>query len=1146
MKHRTSGLILLPLFFLLASAAAFAQANSNVTGIVTDQTGAMVPGAKIVLTDPATGVAHSTVSDATGLFNIPGLNPAIYDLKVSATGFETYAKLGIVVNVSATVRSDVKLSVGSETQTVSVKADALTAQTDSNELSTLISGQQISELATENRNLMSLAALGLGVSSNMPDSNPPVSLTASSAISVDGLRTDHNLYLIDGGESDDRGGGGSMQIMPSQDAIAEFQVLSSNYTPDYGITSGATISMSIKSGTQQFHGELFEENRNTDYDANAYFNKLSTPVTPRTPTHYNIFGGNIGGPVEIPHLYNSDRKKTFLFWSEEWRKIATSAGVDNSPTLDNADFPTEGKNLTYVPPLFASNTQLVVPIVGDPAFNIKLSALGLTPGQPFPNNTIPYQLFDPNAVIYLNSGIVPRPNTGNDYAITTGTDTVQLRDDIVRVDQKINDKWQLMGEFIHDTATLGYPEPEIGWGTASYDTVGSILETPSASGLLKLTGAIRPNLLVEAGIFYDGNGLNYVNTSAANKPSSWTGKSFFNTGNPYYPGMAYGPPYGGGMDMGSTPWRNAGGDFEEKVDLSYTKGRHDMKFGFSYNHYIKDQEISDETEGYFNLGSLSNDSFMDLLMGLTSSYNQLQSSWIGHYINHTPSVYAMDNWHVTPRLSLQLGLRYDALPLAWERNNRTANFYPNTYLTVDAPQWNSDGSINSSSPGLQTINGQQFYMNGMAVAGQNGIPKSMVNSDYDTVQPRIGFSEDLFGTEKTVLRGGVGVFYERITGNAITDPADNPPFAFDPTVNNIYFSSPSTSWVTGETSGFPLYPANLTTMAAPYRAPGVAEFSLGVQHELSPAVVWVAQYVGNLAWHQNIQLPINDFPLNTSNAIRCDDGDPNNHYPGDTCGSSLANPAMYNTYQGYAGITAQVNNTNSNYNGFQTSLRAQNRWGLSGELDYTWSHEIDITYDELITVDNPWNLKYDKGSGALDRRQIVNANYAYKLPFFAGRQGLVHTFAGGWELAGTIIGESGLISEPYMLLNYDPVGLGGAYDDRPNASGRTHYPKKFGEWFDTTQFSAPVPSWEGGPNLGFGNSSKDSIVTPGRVNFTTSVYKSFAVGEGAHFDLRFESFNTFNHAEYNGISSTLGSGNFGQVDSTWDPRVLELGGKFVF
>jgi hypothetical protein len=1158
MRLAKNRFFLLPLLFVLACVGAFAQANSELTGIVTDQTGAVVAGAKITLTDPATGYSKTTESGPTGLYDISGLNPANYNLKVTAKGFEAYAQNGIVVNVSATFRADVKLTVGAENQTVTVEADALTVQTDSNVVSTLISSEQISEIATENRNFAALAALGLGVSSALPDSNTPTSVAASFTISVNGLRESHNIWLIDGGEADDRGGAGGMDIMPSQDAIAEFNMMTSNYPPDYGISSGATMSLSLKSGTQKFHGELWEFNRNTDYDANQYFNKLSTPFTARTPTHYNIYGGNLGGPIFIPHVYNQDHQKTFFFWNEEWRKILTGAGTNVEPTIDSADRPVAGQALQYVSPKF-STVNLIVPKVGDPAFNAKLAADGLTPGSAFPNNTIPANLFDSNAVLYLNSSILPKANTADDHNITNVSNPIQVRDDVVRVDHKVNDKWQILGHYMHDSVTQGYAQPELGWLWASYNTVTSTLSNPSNSAALKLSGTINPNLLVEASINYDGNIINITNSANANLGtlSGWSVQKFFSNGNPYLPGITgFGGPYYTAEDMGSAPWHNAAEDYEPKVDLSYTMGKHATKFGFSYNRYTKNQQLFGDAEGDFGFGQLSNDGMMDMLMGIASSYSQFQATPIRHYVNQTPSVYAMDNWHVTPRLTLQLGLRYDALPHAWERSNDVANFNPAAYLSSEVPIWNNDGSMNPNGPGFQKVNGTPFYLNGMGLAGQNGFPRGLVTNDYSTIQPRVGFSEDLFGNGKTVLRGGVGTFYERMQGNDIYNAATNPPYAFNPAATNVYLTTPSTSWVTGATAATPFFVSGLTNLAQTYKAPAVAQFSLGVQHELSPSIVWVVQYVGNLAWHQNITRNINNFPLTTDLSIRCNAGDGGNKYNGgnDVCPngsapSSLANSNIYRTFQGYGGINQEENTTNGNYNGFQTGLRVQNRWGLSGELDYTYSHEIDLTTYDLGGVSNPFNLKYDKGSGALDRRNIFSANYVYKMPFFAKSNGIIHSVAGGWEVAGTIVDENGVIPTnqgPGLSISYDPVGLDGGYTNRPDQAVKTKYTKQLKQWFDTSAFTAPVPAWLGGPNQGFGSARKDSVVGPGRVNFTSSLYKSFAFTERAHFELRFESFNTFNHSQWNSVNTSLGSSQFGQVTSAWDSRVLELGGKFVF
>ena len=523
---------LLALILASACVGAFAQANSELIGIVTDQTGAVVAGARVVLTDPATELSKTTESGSTGLYDISGLNPANYNLKVTANGFGAFVQNGIAINVSSTARVNVKLTVGAESQTITVEAGALTVQADSNVISTVISSGQITEIATENRNFAALAALGLGVSS------PSI---PSDFLSMNGLNPSHNIWLIDGGESYDRGAGGGLAIMPSQDAIAEFTVLSSNYPPDYGISSGATMSLSLKSGKKSFRGELFEFNRNTAYDANSYFNKLSTPITPRATVNYNIFGGNIGGPLFIPHIYNTSRKKTFFFWNEEWRKILNSARTNIQNTIDPADIPKAGQNLTYVPPGFALGAFLVVPNIATSTsyYQTKLQPLGLSPGRCWNGPTIfdsqgnvsgcqdpqviPASLFDKNGILYLNSPVFPRPNVaGQDKNITNPSTPLNVRDDVVRIDHKFSDKWAILGHFIHDSTTQDSAFPFLGFAGPSYNTITSVLTSPSYSAAIKLSGTISPTLLVEASFNYDGNIVHIANSPNSQRPEDWS------------------------------------------------------------------------------------------------------------------------------------------------------------------------------------------------------------------------------------------------------------------------------------------------------------------------------------------------------------------------------------------------------------------------------------------------------------------------------------------------------------------------------------------------------------------------------------------------------------------------------------------------
>jgi Carboxypeptidase regulatory-like domain len=1170
---RRHGFVLLPLFLLLACVGAFAQANSSVTGIVSDQSGALISGATIALTDVATGSAHTTVTSDTGLYTISGLNASTYNMRVTAKGFQNYSKDGIVVNISATFREDVTLAIGADTQTIVVQANALAVQADSNVVSTLINEEQITELATNGRNVVALAALGLGVSGALPDSNLPTSVGSSFAISFNGLNQAHNIWILDGGEAYDRGSGGKMSVMPSQDALGEFQVLSSNYPPDYGISSGGTVTMSIKRGSQQFHGESWEFDRNDALDAHRYFDNNHGQLTPKSELRYNVFGANLGGPLFIPHVYNESRKKTFFFYNEEWRRIVQGQSPNPINTVPEGDNPTSAADFTYVLPAFNNKAQLAlpvgqqifVPIVADPAFNSKLAADNLVPGTPFPGNRIPGNLLDPNALLFNATRNIPATGNANStFTPPTGKLPTMVREDLFRIDHSFNDKWQIFAHFMHDAVSQNYAV--VLWGSDSYPSVGSQFVNPSYSSVVKLTGTISPNMLLEAAFNYDGNKI-YIAPVAAGgasfvQPTGWTAQSYFPAANnamnriPNIALTTFGTTWGANND----PWRNGAEDYNEIASLSWTRGRHAMKFGGGYNRYTKNQINGSQTEGTYTFndgwagtapsGTLTGDSYLDFELGLATQFAQSQTDPIFHYVNNTVSAYAEDDWHLNNRLSIQYGIRYDALPHVWERTNALSNFDPAHYQTALAPEFSSNGSFAPDSPGLETVNGTAFYMNGMDIAGQDGTPRGIVRNDWKTYQPRIGFSYDPIGNNKTVVRGGFGTFYERMQGNDIYGIAGGAPFVNTPTASDVELTNTSYNWQSGGAASTPRFAQAPGSLATYYPAPAVAQYSLGVQHELAPSLILVTQYVGNTAWHQNINLPFNNFLLTTPMATR----------QASAAGTlSTVDTLNARAYPGYTAFTQTTNLLTGNYNSFQAGLRQQNRFGLSFEVDYTWSHEIDdqLGSVDLTTLSNPWNLKYDKGSGNLDRRQMLNANYTYKVPIFAHSGGLTHSLLGGWELSGVIVSESGL---PWAGLNApaggyaDTVGLGGGYTNRANFAGKVRYTKAKAtvgsntgyQWVASDGFSAPVASWLGGPDLGFGNSGRDIVVGPGRSNFTTSLYKSFAVSERARFELRADSFNTFNHTQFSAFNQNVSAANFGFTTATQDPRDFQFGGKFIF
>lgn len=599
------------------------------------------------------------------------------------------------------------------------------------------------------------------------------------------------------------------------------------------------------------------------------------------------------------------------------------------------------------------------------------------------------------------------------------------------------------------------------------------------------------------------------------------------------PEIDLGAPYSTNWSSSYFPWKNSYEGYETRDDLSWNRNKHQFKFGFSWLHDPKNQQLQANTQGtaVFNNSGFSQDSYINFLLGDAASFTQLQFLAGKHWVNNNYGFYVLDNWHVIPRLTLNLGLRFDGLPHAFERFNQFANFVAADYDTTQPYPLNPDGTLNPAS--LTQFNGQSFYLNGIREAGVGGFPRGVVQNNYHTWQPRVGFAYDLSGNGSTVLRGGFGMFFERVQGNDVYNAALNPPFAYQPQATNVYFSDPNTSALTGATTT-QTFPSTLTNISYKYPPPGTAQFSLGVQRQLAPAVVAVVQYVGSLGWTQNNDRAINTLPLNDIV-----------HRQG--VANGMLNANLYRIFPGFSGIQQEENETNFNYNSFQAGLRMENRHGLTVQFAYTYSHEIDTASNDLAGVSDPFNIGYDRGSGALDRRHIFNANYIYQLPSF-NKNAFERAALGGWEISGITAAQTG-VPQPITYNGPDTLGLGGGTTNRPNLVASVRYPKTQRAWFTTASFASPIAPWSpGGANQGFGNAGKDVVRLPGLFNTNLALFKTFAFrSEGSpSLQIRIETFNSFNHTEFNGIDAGSTDKNFGQVTSTYDPRTLQLGAKFAF
>ena len=1133
---------------VLLAPFTWGQENATITGSVLDPTGAVIPNVAITLTNVATGQVRETTSNSSGIYTFANVGVGNFNLDATAPGFEKFSRTGIVVNTAQTLKEDVNLTVGNAAQTVTVQANALQVQSETSELSTLITGKQVTQLATNGRNVTALAALGLGVSNTLPAFSGVAGLTSANGISFNGTRSTHNIYMLDGGELNDRGCGGCFSSLPSIDALAEFQTLDSNYSPDYGVGSGGTILMVIKSGTHDFHGSLYYFNRNEDYDANNYFTKMAGQ--PRPEFRLNEPGGNIGGPLFIPHIYNNSRRRTFFFVNEEWRRLIQGSSPNTVNTIAANNFPTAGAALAYTVP--SGGATPIVPATTDPNKLLLYATDGLTIGQPFPGNIIPANLIDQNAVLELNAGTFPHPNLGANQYISSIPQPTNVREDVVRIDHAINSKLQLMGHLLHEPVSVNFFPPL--WGDSSYPTVGTAMQNPAWSSVIKLTQTISPSLLNETAVLYSGNKITLTPIAGVGgsfvQPSGWTATSFFPVANNIGARMPeidlQGTPLNTNWSSSYYPWKNGYEGFQYRDDLSWTKGLHQFKFGFSWLHDYKNQQLQYNTQGtaIFNSSQFSKDSYVNFLLGDASTFEQLNYLFGKHWVNNNYSFYVQDNWHVQPRLTLNLGIRFDGLPHAFERYNQFSNFVPADYNASLGNPVTAAGTLDPRQ--LTPYNGTPFYLNGIRLAGVDGFPRGNVQNKYNTWQPRIGFAYDATGDGKTVVRGGFGMFFERVQGNDVYNAALNPPFAYIPTATNVYFSNPNTSALTGQTTS-QTFPSALTNLAYNYTPPGTADFSFGVQRQLAPSVVAVVQYAGSVGWDQNDDRGINTLPLTDPNNA----ANPYDLREGVANGTLNAN--LYRIFPGYSGITQEENTTNFNYNSLQIGLRVENRHGLTLQVAYTYSHELDEVTNDLNSLSNPFNPSYDYGPGGFDRRHILNLNYIYNFPFFEHNgNALERTILGGWQFSGVTVAQTGApaLDSGNNGIRYSPdvLGLGGNTTNRPDQVGTISYPKKVGAWFNTSALAAPVAPWDGGGNQGFGNSGKGVVVGPGLFNFNWSLFKTIPLTshEGPSLELRFESFNVFNHTEFNNIDTNFTDTNFGQVTSAYDPRTIQLGGKFHF
>src|SRR5579859_1850842 len=1190
---RSNYRLLLTLLILLTVFTSISLAQeATIVGAVTDSTGAAVPNASIVITNTDTGISRTITSADDGQYVAPDLHIGHYLIRAQASGFKVAERKDLLLQVGDRTRVDFSLQVGNTQETITVEANPVAVQTESGEVSSVVTAQQVSDLPTNGRTLYNLYSLTPGAVSLQGDNISPTAVSGDNNVSINGQRMGHNLLLIDGGENLDRGGS-QASVAPSLESIGEFRINTSNYSAEYGMSGASTITQVVKSGTKQYHADAWWFGRNDALDARNYFNPAPAKVA---ELRYNLYGFNGGGPVDF---WKSEHK-TFFFYNMEWRSLIQGqllnqlvpfAGTYGGNFSSNLPSDVKDVNGVTIP-----HSGLHAPCQGQlsPALQTAWQNAGQTLSTPDANggcspntglplsqnpvfqalnaNAIPAALLDPNAQLLLNAGgkyggIFPAPTTSDGHFIGGNNVPTKVREEIVRVDHQFNSKFSIFGHLVSEQISQNYGNTM--WSGDNVPSIGNTFGNPAYSAVVHLTHIINPTLLNEVAFNYDGNRIHILPQGLVSAPSGFQFNRLFSGPNASsrIPSINLNGSTGANYTANWTPWNNAANDYQIRDDVSWTKGAHQFKFGFSWMLYKKVQSWFANTQGNFNFnGSFTGNDFADYLLGYSQQYTENAVQDTGHWNNVSYGLYAQDNWRATHRLTLNLGLRWDGMPHTYEVNHQSANFYPNLYNPANAATFWNDGSGNicsaaasatanfgctGASPGLGTspnpiLAGLQFYTNGIGIGGVNGIPKGLVNNPWANFGPRVGFAYDLTGQGKTVIRGGFGIMFDRIQGNDMYNGATNPPMNASPTLNNVSLSNPGLYVKTGDTitaATLPILPLGITGIQSQgYKLPTTYQYSAGVQQALGRKTVLSLSYVGsqnrNMNYYQEINLPAySELPaLITSGGTGIND--------------------LYN-YKGFGAIRMAENGQEGHYNAFQADLHGQVRHDLYLQFAYTVSRAIDPNAGgngsggDLNNITNPYaGWRYDVGPSSYDRTHVAFVNFVYQLPIFRHTDNRVlKTAVGGWQLSGIVNMMSG------APLNLGVTGSNVASviqnsGNRPNLNGSITYPKTVGSWFNPAVFSVPTGV---GTDI-YGNAPFNAIRGPGRQNWNLSLFKSFLINEarGSRFELRADAFNTWNHTQFRGdantggISRNAGAGDFGAVTAAFDPREFQLGARLVF
>jgi Carboxypeptidase regulatory-like domain len=1110
---------------LLFAAGAYGQGGGNaaITGTVTDPSGAVIAKANVVLTQMGTEVKRTATTNSNGQFNLPSLQPATYRVSVEAAGFKTYVQ-EITLLADQIGNLQIPMQLGTSAETVTVEATATLVNTVTPVLSQVIERSRVVELPLNGRNAADLTKLVAGT----VDSNNSAGTTqgdtkqvpGAEQISVNGARPDQISYNLDGGSNQDLMSN-TNNPFPFPDALQEFSVQTNSFDTQYGTNAGAVVNVVTKSGTNQFHGDVFEFVRNREFNARNFFAATTDPLK------RNQFGGTIGGPIK--------KDTTFIFFGYQGTRIRTTGSANNTilPTTANMT----GDFSNYLTANSAVNPLGKIIQINDP-----------TTGTPFPNNQIPV-----SPVALALTKYLPISLAQANGRITYGLPTLQNFDEYVaRFDRVLRGQDKFYARFYLDRYlhAPGYDGKNL-----LTDVPGSTVHTQNWTAAY--TWVAGPNLVnnfvatvmrAASDRGQGGNVPQFTDFGATVKqlPKTEGGIRGFGITNGYF---------GLGNFTDGKFIRNTG---ELRDQATWTRGHHTFGFGGNFERDQSNIRNTDFENGNWQFAdTLTNLGLASFVMGHMHSYSQTS----GDYSDSRQTViglFAEDKWKVKPNLSMTLGLRWEPQGVMKEKFGRIEQFRPDMYAAKVR------STVIPTAPAGEVFIGDSYKGVTMPDTGQT--------ADYKNFAPRMGIAWDVFGDGKTVVRSGAGVFYSsRLPGLFLNDASISQPFSLrqdltEPSTPNslIPFNNPLQS-VPSFAAQFPL---RYTLKTIPS---GGVPFTGGVSvFGLEPGVRWVTPTTYD--WNVTIERQLlADTLVNISYV-----GLRGVHLRQDIylnpraagVGTDASRP-----YQGFTDIYQNHNTGMSNYNALQVNVMKRPGGGkgplknltLLANYSFSKAMEIALASNGGITdigsskgsgmpFGNPNQGHFDTGPATgQDRTHRVVASFVWDLPKMSGANVAIRALLGGWQWTGIYTFATGDAltilagtDRSLTVLGADRgyfIGSTSLYGGTAPASSR----KGCGSgacvpWLNTSLFSLPTIGT-------FGNVGKGAFRGPSRYNVDTGLIKSFfpfASHEDLRFQLRGEFFNVLNHTELNDPEINVNSGNFGGIRAAADPRIIQLALKVFF